>query len=117
MKKLILSTLLLFILTHLKAQPSKQADSYISKEAVKELKKLAIDLHPNPSNGSFVLTFMKQPEAAMLSIYDVLGNYIIKNTYLNQLSNEINLNNQAKGIYFLEIIAGKEKTISKIVVQ
>ena len=117
MKKAFLFVCLLACLNNLKAQQAKQGDSPSGKEAMKDKKELTMDLHPNPNNGNFTISFMKQPENATLSIYDLLGNYILKNTLISQLTNEVNLNNQPKGIYFIEIISGKEKSISKVVIQ
>lgn len=117
MKKAFLTVCLLSCLTNLKAQQAKHGDNQSGKEVMKDKKELTMDLHPNPNNGNFTISFMKQPENATLSIYDLLGNYVLKNILINQLTNDINLNNQPKGIYFIEIISGKEKNISKIVVQ
>ncbi len=67
--------------------------------------------------GSFTINFMKQEEGSKLFIYDHHGNHIIESMSLNQGLKEININNQPKGIYFIKIIKGNKKNISKVVIQ
>ena len=69
------------------------------------------------SKGNFVISFTKQAKGSELSIYDIRGNYIVKNISLNDELQEINMNNQPKGVYFIEIVNGNKKCISKIVIQ
>jgi hypothetical protein len=67
--------------------------------------------------GNFTISFMKQAEGAKLFIYDLAGNYVIKNALLDQSNQEINLSNQTKGIYYIEIVTGTKKSVSKVHIQ
>jgi hypothetical protein len=60
------------------------------------------EIYPNPSNGSFTVNQNNLNPNSILSIYDPLGNLIYA-TKFNQTQHIINLNNAAKGLYFIKI--------------
>jgi hypothetical protein len=60
------------------------------------------EICPNPSNGSFTVNQNNLNPNSILSIYDPLGNLIYA-TKFNQTQHIINLNNAAKGLYFIKI--------------
>lgn len=79
-----------------------------------------INVYPNPSNGLFVLDIsLKNTGTYKYEITDILGNVIssseIENDKLH--SEEINISNQPKGIYFLRLTGDNCDKIIKIVMQ
>ena len=79
-----------------------------------------INVYPNPSNGLFVLDIsLKNTGTYKYEITDILGNVIssseIENDKLH--SEEINISNQPKGIYFLRLTGDNCDKIVKIVMQ
>ncbi|OFY85771.1 MAG: hypothetical protein A3F72_21590 [Bacteroidetes bacterium RIFCSPLOWO2_12_FULL_35_15] len=75
----------------------------------------AIQIYPNPGTGKFQLKIndLKSSKDAKLEIYNSIGAIVLK----QQITNEINLSNSPKGIYFVKIIDGSTIFSSKIVVQ
>ncbi|MGQ0827846.1 MAG: T9SS type A sorting domain-containing protein [Bacteroidota bacterium] len=72
-------------------------------------------LFPNPSSSQFTLQLNVQIKELKVSVYDVLGNYIYNQQIKNISNHQIDLSNNAKGIYFVEIDTGIEKISKKIV--
>ena len=81
----------------------------------------AITIFPNPSNGKF--TVNSKIKISKIEVINVQG----KKVYTSQinttqsifegLSTEIDLSNESKGIYFVNIIAGEKTYNSKIIIQ
>jgi uncharacterized delta-60 repeat protein len=75
-----------------------------------------IGIFPNPSSGMLTVrtnNIIKKE----IQIYDLLGNRVAIMENVTQYNLEIDLSNQPKGIYFLEIETNKEKVVKKIVLQ
>ena len=79
-----------------------------------ETMKARIEILPNPSNGLFEIINTNSTEATFR-----ICNAIGKEVYNGSFSGRKNLNLQhlPKGVYFAEIINGKQKTVRKIVIQ
>jgi hypothetical protein len=75
-----------------------------------------ISLYPNPSTGIFTINLNK-PAKSKICIHDVLGNCIMEKEYQNEENLSIDLSNQAKGIYFLEVVVDNKRNVKKVVLQ
>ncbi len=74
-----------------------------------------ITVYPNPSNGKFNISF-DQSVKNDISIYNMLGEKIYQSAITNPKS-EIDLSNQAKGVYFINFYYGQTILTKKIVIQ
>jgi len=79
-----------------------------------------LTLYPNPNNGLFYLSVMKNKDQPItISVRDNLsrplkGILIDQTTDLNRI--EVDLTDQSKGVYFIELQVGDEKVVKKVVV-
>lgn len=76
-----------------------------------------INIYPNPSSGIFTVNLKNKTAETKICVYDVLGNCVLDKISVKNSNQEIDLSNQAKGIYFMEIISDGEKEVQKIVLQ
>jgi len=77
----------------------------------------SVSVFPNPSNGSFVLSFDNTELAyEKLEIYNPLGEQVYTTSTINQQMH-IDLNNQSKGIYFIKLENGLGIYTQKIILQ
>lgn len=76
-------------------------------------------VYPNPTNGKFTIKNIDlQLKNFKLDIYNLLGEKIYSNSgYVPQTSDEINLSDSPRGIYFVKINDGKKFYTGKIIVQ
>lgn len=77
-----------------------------------------VSLYPNPSNGRFTIKTNGINRKEYIQVFDILG----RNVYaapLNSNDTEIDLGNNAKGIYLYQIVTEKEELLSsgKIAIQ
>lgn len=80
------------------------------------LEKIA-SIFPNPSNGKFVLQgFNNDLQNATISIYNVLGSTVYSSE-IKQDSNDIDISNQAKGVYFVKITKEGKTQTQKIIIE
>lgn len=77
-----------------------------------------ISIYPNPNNGKFevVKNDLKFRESYTFEIYDIRGGLIFQSTTANKKL-EIDLTNQAKGIYFIKMNHGETFLSKKIVIR
>ena len=63
-----------------------------------------IYIYPNPCNDilHFSASGIKNYQNTYISVYDVLGNLVIKNKIMNSQS-ELNISELSKGVYFIKI--------------
>ncbi len=76
---------------------------------------MEVFIYPNPNNGKFTIDFGAFYNSVDVNIYNILGEKVFQNDYLNQsgLSIEFDGNN---GVYFIEVVLnGKLKFYKKIV--
>lgn len=77
-----------------------------------------VSVYPNPTNGKFHITYgdLNFSKFYGLEIYNVNGERVYKSVITNPKS-EIDLTNQAKGIYFVKFNDGLAVLTKKIVIQ
>lgn len=87
------------------------------QSSVKEIENITeIELYPNPTNSSSVISLKKKNEIILdLVVLDVLGNEVkkVENNQSNQLT--INLADLPSGIYFVKVLLEKGSGIKKII--
>lgn len=74
-----------------------------------------ISVYPNPSSGIFTINLQNKTSDTKICVYDVLGNCVLNKVYGKDASPKINLSNQPKGIYFLEIVSDEKRVVQKII--
>lgn len=74
-------------------------------------------IFPNPSFGVFTCSFNKKVGGAKICVYDLLGNCVLDEVSITGSSHEIDLRNEPKGIYFLEIMSNEKSVKKKIILQ
>lgn len=75
-----------------------------------------VNIYPNPTTGKVIID--SKHSINSIEIYNLLGENIYSNSKFNlQTSNEIDLSNFPKGIYFVKIYDGTKTYKKKIVVQ
>ncbi len=72
------------------------------------------NIYPNPSSGIFQIETDEQLKNASIKIYNTQGQTIFQS---NQFVSEINISNQAKGIYFLQLLSEGKVSTQKIFLQ
>lgn len=72
-------------------------------------------IHPNPSQGMFVISGIKQQQESIISVTDIFGNSIYKGTMDNGL-HKLNLSGNNSGVYFLRIKSGNSVINKKLVI-
>jgi predicted outer membrane repeat protein len=82
----------------------------------------ALNIYPNPNNGSFILDLSTSNpnDQANIQVTDIMGQVVFTNVISNSngtIHSTINLNHQAAGIYFVKVIVGNEIFTSRIIVQ
>ena len=72
-------------------------------------------ISPNPSTGNFVIAFSRIIMKGSIEILNIIGENIYTENIFNESKKEINLNNISSGIYFVEVISEKGKSVMKLV--
>jgi type IX secretion system substrate protein/cellulase (glycosyl hydrolase family 5) len=77
----------------------------------------SVSVYPNPNAGKFLVNYSGNTgELKQLKVYDIIGNCIINSNFtVNEA--ELNLTNQSKGIYFLELKSATKIFNQKIIIQ
>ncbi len=74
----------------------------------------SMDVHPNPSNGSFIVNIDQLDEAVDLHVFDVLGKRIYSR---KNIGSSHQIDNLPKGIFWLQVTGDKYASTKKIVRQ
>jgi hypothetical protein len=74
-----------------------------------------MSVFPNPSNGKFRVKGNEEQQTE-IRVYNMLGDEILYKVSKTS-AEEIDMSNQPKGVYFVNIIAGKEKIIKRMIIQ
>jgi hypothetical protein len=100
-------------------------DIYVSKLKVCHLvsgidekgKKNSISLYPSPSSGLISVHLENAPNEMKICVYDLVGNCLWNKSFTNKSNVNIDLSDQSRGIYFVEIVSDGKKSVNKIVIQ
>ncbi len=72
---------------------------------------------PNPSSGIFSISGYDKNIPKKICVYDVYGNCLLKKDAQNNPEVKVDLEAYPKGIYFLELTSGDQRTVKKLVMQ
>lgn len=72
-------------------------------------------LFPNPSTG--LLNINLTQDNSTVEVFDVLGNKVSGQKYNTAGTIQIDLNNQAQGVYFVQVTNGANKNVQKVIIQ
>lgn len=76
-------------------------------------KPVGMSIYPNPSNGKVLLSNL--PQGAEITVFNLLGEQVLTQCY--QTGTEIDLSNQAKGIYLIRATHQQQTLNGKIVLE
>ena len=86
-----------------------------SGAGVEEVAPLQMNISPNPStSGVFEVSFNK---AKQIVVYNLAGEEILRVAVDQEQKKNINLSNQANGVYFIEVSDGKSSLKEKVIVR
>ncbi len=81
---------------------------------------VSLNIYPNPSNGLFTLE-MNTAKAGTFNVEIInISGQVIYTKQINQdgfYQDQINISNEAKGIYYIRIMDGNQAKVSKIMIQ
>jgi hypothetical protein len=96
----------------------------IVRDTLVSVEEIAIDnfnVYPNPNNGEFALSLNLSEEGAVsIRITDVIGNIVYESeerANSGSYVREINLSNEASGVYFIEVTALDQRTVRRVSIQ
>jgi hypothetical protein len=77
-----------------------------------------IKVYPNPCKGTFYVDLKDMSENVHIRVFDIQGKLVFSEI-ISPVSSErkINLQDPAKGIYFVKIKSGRQQVVKKIIVQ
>ena len=81
-----------------------------------------VSIYPNPTGGRFTVkaTGVKDIGAVTLSVSDLTGRTLVSKSFEGagtQFSTDVDLNGVAAGVYLVELQAGAQKSITKLIVR
>ncbi len=86
--------------------------------SVKEItQELQIGLHPNPTEGLFDVMLSNAKNVSAIRVIDALGRIVWEEKIVGNLSalnKKVDIKNQAKGIYFVQVFTGNGIRTTKI---
>ncbi len=85
--------------------------------SVNELSGNEFNIYPNPSNGIFIIENSLKNETLEIEITNLTGKTIYNSEVKNIINSEIDLSNQAKGVYFINIKTENGIFTDKLIVQ
>ena len=74
-------------------------------------------IYPNPNRGNFKIVVNSRDENYVSEIYSITGKLIYRNKFSTSEAGEIELGNQAPGIYLVKIISDKKVSTKRIFVK
>lgn len=98
---------------------AKLIDAEITGINIKDNPQISFDVYPNPTAGIFQINYSStQKTNLQLNIIDSKGEKVYEESisqFKGEYKKEINLSKQAKGVYFIEIIADRKREVKRIV--
>ena len=82
---------------------------------IQENANVGMSLYPNPSTG--VLYVVLTSGYSTVEVFDVLGNVVTSRTFAGATTAQIDLSNEAQGVYFVQVTNGAEKNIQKVIIR
>lgn len=77
---------------------------------------LSVSIYPNPASNSFSIQFDSLLTKANINIYDINGRLVISENYQNGGSlKTIDISTINTGVYLVEVISGRSKSIKKLI--
>jgi len=76
--------------------------------------KLGLSIYPNPNNGIFTLNV--KAKNVLVEIMNTQGQVVLTKNNVNT-NQQIDLSNNAKGIYFVTVTSNEAVTTQKVIVQ
>ncbi|MBK7668356.1 MAG: T9SS type A sorting domain-containing protein [Sphingobacteriaceae bacterium] len=74
-----------------------------------------LKIYPNPSSGQFVLEFENVKEKTEVKVVNAIGQTVLRRTISNTDKINLNISDQASGVYFVEVNADGENYRAKII--
>lgn len=74
-----------------------------------------IQIFPNPTNGEATIFFNQRPNNATIKIFSLTGQKIFEKSNINEDQLRIEISNQAKGMYFVEIEQNEKISRKKLI--
>lgn len=89
----------------------------IALVGLKEIPKtnLSFWMYPNPSSNEVFINLNNTITDGIYTVYDILGNIVLKNRIANTTLEKINVSSLKEGIYFVEIADGSQRAINKFI--
>lgn len=73
-----------------------------------------LKVYPNPFKEQVTIYYELQNKTAKLRVFNIYGQ-VVKQQLLNQKQTVVDLSNQSNGIYFVQIIDGKNRLVKKMI--
>lgn len=92
----------------------------LNLEKKKELKLQELSYFPNPTDGKFSLRFQGKSVPTEVRITDLTGKVVYSDMmqgFDGQYDKEIDLNDQSKGVYIMQVIQGNKALNKKVVIE
>src|SRR6185369_10541961 len=80
-----------------------------------EMEKSYISLYPNPASGIFTLNFGRQITNGRIKLINLLGQTVLEQSDVNSISLSLDIADQPKGMYFMEVSDGGNVERMKVV--
>jgi hypothetical protein len=81
----------------------------------------AVDLHPNPNEGEFVLTMKEELSDLRISIFDIVGRLVFEDIWsgkhLDGEQRKINAGELENGVYFIHISSGNKTANKRMIIR
>jgi hypothetical protein len=75
-----------------------------------------VSVYPNPSNGLVTISLTNLEANTIMYVTNMIGQEVIK-TAVKDLNTNLDFSNLQKGIYTLTVTNGKDKSVSKLIIQ
>ncbi len=74
-----------------------------------------LQVYPNPNSGSFTIELPEN--GSLVVITDMLGNVVYNERMISSGKNQVELGEQAAGVYFIKVTAGDVTSVSRLVIR
>lgn len=74
-----------------------------------------MSIFPNPSNGKITIKSTNNNPINSVNIFDITGSLVFKQNYTSNLTANVNINHLNAGVYIVEVLSNKQKSIVKLI--